>query len=247
MLQCNIVHVTLLYLLLMFKSLLSCTNSHSNYSVYAFLVVIFLCVFSRSHVKGIKCCDSLLAVTVLCWLMLLFWLDWPQSRPSASWCVVLIVSRPVSSTSPPPILCLHSRSIIPFCFFLIQPSFFDPCLWVRLILFLPSVTAKLLSLVICSFLTPSPFTVVWTALTVVTPEDPVALTLILLPPLLPPLPHTTSSTTIMPVIGTEAPHYPSRPQLGSPASPPMTQASYLHHMTSTQCPNHPRPCQLKQR
>lgn len=182
--------------------------------------------------------------------MLLFWLDWPQSLPSASWCVVNCLPPCLLHIppTPPPILCLHFRSIIHFSFFLIQSSFFYPCLWVQLILFMLPVTAKLLlALVICSFLTPSPFTVVWTALTVVTPEDPVALTLILLPPLLPPLLHTTSSTTITPVIGTAAPHYPSRPQRGSLASPPTIRASYLHHKTNTQCPNHPRPCKLKQR
>lgn len=84
---------------------------------------------------------------LLCWLVLLFWLDWPQSLPAASWCAVLIVSHPVSSTFP------QSLAFIPSLLFLLSLSYLTsllPCLWVHLILF------TRLSLPNLSFLWSSP-------------------------------------------------------------------------------------------
>lgn len=73
-----------------------------------------------------------------------------------------------------------------------------------------------------------------------------ALTLTLLPPLLPPLPHITSFTIITPATDTAAPRYPCRPRLGSLASLPTTRASFLHRRTKTHRPNPPHQCQLNQ-
>lgn len=75
-----------------------------------------------------KSCDFLpviIAIMIsrlLCWFVLLFWLDWPQSRLAASWCAVLIVSHPVSSTFPRsspfiPSLIPFISSSPNFCFF----------------------------------------------------------------------------------------------------------------------------------
>ena len=102
-----------------------------------------------------KSCDFLsviiliMILRLLYWFVLLFWLAWPQSLLAASWCGVLIVSHPVSSTSPPSNPLPSSLFYLSFT----QLSFFNPCLWVHLILFTPPpVTAKPLLP-----LTPFPF------------------------------------------------------------------------------------------
>lgn len=88
-----------------------------------------------------KSCDFLPGIIVImisrlsCWFVLLFWLDWPQSLPAASWCAVLIVSHPVSSTFPPNPLPSFLPCYSLYLFFFTQLSFLNPCLWVHLILF----------------------------------------------------------------------------------------------------------------
>lgn len=216
----------------MIKVLLLSLHSHSNKTKCCF---VFWCLFCVNNLNVLRPRQKILSFSACsyCFMlfMLLFWLDWPQLMLAASWCAVLIVSRNFSPTLPQssPFYVIRSSSVRTFA-----------RVW------FPSYCLSLsISLLWSSPHFSPPFTVVWTALTVVTPEDPAALTLILLPPL-PPLLHTTSST-ITTATGTAARRCPSRPRSGSRASLPTTRASCLHRTNSALHLNRPRPCRLKQR
>lgn len=88
-----------LYFPLMIKVLLLSLRSHSNKTKCCFAFWYLFCVNNvlrpRHKILSFSACSYCFML-----FMLLFWLDWPQLMLAASWCAVLIVSRPFSPTLP---------------------------------------------------------------------------------------------------------------------------------------------------
>lgn len=99
----------------MIKVLLLSLRSHSNKTKCCFVFWYLFCL-NNLNILGPRHKILSFSACSYCFMlfMLLFWLDWPQLMLAASWCAVLIVSRPVSSILPHPLPSCHPFFFCPY-------------------------------------------------------------------------------------------------------------------------------------